>query len=73
MLNQVIKNLVIGVKLLIGNPKSFGTSSKQIGICHGGKRIAQWQGNIGITLNDICIIEDHQILTMNCGNRSHLQ
>ena len=37
MLNQVIKNLVIGIKLLIGNPKSFGTSPKQIGICHGGK------------------------------------
>ena len=37
MLNQVIKNLVIGIKLLIGNPKSFGTSSEQIGICHGGK------------------------------------
>ena len=67
------KHLLIGIELFTRNPEGFGASAKQVGIGHRSKGIAQRQGYVGIALNDVGIVEHHQILALNGGNRTHLQ
>ena len=56
MLNQLRKDLGIGIELFARNPKGLGASAEQIGIGHRSKGIAQRQCYVGIALNDVCIV-----------------